>query len=346
MRPLGRAALVFALTAALGACYSGPEGDPLLVTVPRGASLHDVSDTLSDRGVIVRAPIFRAYVRLHSADRALKAGIYQVRPNQPWAEIVDMLRTGRVYSVPMTIPEGWTIARMIPRIAAVTGAPEDTVRARLRSDSLAARLSVPGPGLEGYLFPDTYRFTPGTPIASVLRAMTDRYHAFWTPERKALLQQSGLSEREAVTLASIVQAEAKHAEEMPLIAGVYLNRLHKHIPMQADPTVLYALGGPRARLLYAAIDSVADNPYNTYRQPGLPPGPIGAPGETALEAVLQPVQTDDLYFVARPDGSHVFTRTLAEHERAKAAARRAWDSAGAGTLPRPPLDSAPTARAH
>jgi UPF0755 protein len=341
-----RLALAGALVLALGACGGGPLGDPLVVTVPRGASLHEVSDTLSDRGVIQRAPLFRAFVRLHNADRSLKSGVYRFRPNQPWTEIVDALRNGRVYAVPMTIPEGWTIARMIPRLAAATGLPEDTVRARLRNDSLATRLAVPGPGLEGYLFPDTYRFTPGTPLPGVLRAMTNRYRAFWTPDRKALLQQTGMTEREAVTLASIVQAEAKHAEEMPVIAGVYLNRLRKRMPMQADPTVLYALGGPRERLLYAAIDSVADNPYNTYRQIGLPPGPIGAPGETALEAVLEPTQTDALYFVARPDGSHVFTRSLAEHEQAKKLARRAWDSAGAGVLPRPVLDSAPKDRAR
>ena len=123
-----------------------------------------------------------------------------------------------------------------------------------------------------------------------------------------------------------------------MIAAVYLNLIERGYPLQADPTVLYALGGPRQRLLYAAIDSVADDPYNTYARAGLPPGPIGAPGEAALDAVLAPEDVDYLYFVARPDGSHVFTRTLSEHNRAKALARRAWDSIGTGVLPRPPFD--------
>lgn len=321
------------------ACGPGGQGDYLRLTVPRGAPLHEVTDTLVARGIVDRAPLFRAYVRLHDADRALKSGIYAFRRGERWDVIVDALRGGRVVSVPMTIPEGWTIARMIARLASATGLPEDTVRARLHGDSLAERLSVPGPGLEGYLFPDTYRFTPGVPLPLVLRTMTERYRSFWTPERRTLLEASGLTEREAVTLASIVQAEAKHLEEMPTIAGVYLNRLREHVALQADPTVLYALGGSRERLLYAAIDSVADSPYNTYRQVGLPPGPIGAPGEAALAAVLKPAPVDFLYFVARPDGSHVFTRTLAEHNRAKALARRAWDSAGTGALPRPALDT-------
>ena len=328
------------------ACGPGGRGEPLQLSVPRGSSLHDVTDTLTARGIIDRGPLFRAYVRLHNADRSLKSGVYAFRPGERWDVIVDALENGRVVSVPMTIPEGWTVARMVPRLAAATGLPEDTVRAHLRGDSLAGRLSVPGPGLEGYLFPDTYRFTPRTPIDAVLRAMAQRYRAFWTPERRALLQQSGLTEREAVTLASIVQAEAKRLDEMPTIAAVYLNRLHKRFPLQADPTVLYALGGPRERLLYAAIDSVADNPYNTYRRPGLPPGPIGAPGAAALDAVLHPAPVDFFYFVARPDGSHVFTRTLAEHNRAKVLARKAWDSAGTGALPRPALDSPTVDRAR
>jgi UPF0755 protein len=317
-----------------------PEGEPQQLTVPRGASLGQVTDTLAARGIIERPPLFRAYVRVRRADRALRAGVYAFRRGERWPDIVDALSEGRVVSVPMTIPEGWTIARMIPRLAAATGLPEDSVRARLAADSLAERFSVPGPGLEGYLFPDTYRFTPGTTLSVVLTAMVERYRSFWTPERRARLEQMGLSEREAVTLASIVQAEARRLEEMPTIAAVYLNRVEKGYRLEADPTVLYALGGPRERLLYAAIDSVADNPYNTYRQPGLPPGPIGAPGTAALEAVLAPAEEDYLYFVARPDGTHVFTRTLAEHNRAKLLARRAWDSAGTGALTRPALDSA------
>lgn len=134
-----------------------------------------------------------------------------------------------------------------------------------------------------------------------------------------------MSEREVMTLASIVQAEARQNEEMPTIAGVFHNRLDIGLPLQADPTVQYALGERRARLLYSDIDSVADHPYNTYTRQGLPPGPIGAAGEGALEAALNPADVDYLYFVARPDGSHIFTRTLQEHNQARIRARREWE---------------------
>ena len=315
------------MTAWIGlSCGGEPLGEPVQLTIPRGASVREVADTLAARGVIGRAQLFRAFVRLRRADRTIKSGIYQFRSGEGWSEIVDALSRGRVVTVPMTVPEGWTLALMAPRIAEATGLPEDTVRAKLRADSLAERWQVPGPGLEGYLFPDTYRFTPGTALTVVLRTMTDRYRSFWNPERRQRLEELEISEREAVTLASIVQAEARRWDEMPTIAAVYLNRVRRRYPLQADPTVLYALGGTRERLLFAAIDSVADNPYNTYTHPGFPPGPIGSPGDAALQAVLDPLQVDYLYFVARPDGSHVFTRTLREHNRAKALARLAWDS--------------------
>ena len=130
-----------------------------------------------------------------------------------------------------------------------------------------------------------------------------------------------MSENELVTLASIIQAEARRVEEMPTISAVYHNRLRLGYRLQADPTVLYALGGHRKRLLFAAIDSVADNPYNTYTQRGLPPGPIAAPGEAAIHAALYPADERYLYFVARPDGSHIFTNSLEEHNRAREVAR-------------------------
>jgi len=147
--------------------------------------------------------------------------------------------------------------------------------------------------------------------------MVQRYDDVWTDARRSRLAASGMTETEVVTLASIIQTEARRASEMPRISGVYHNRIRDGWRLQADPTVIYALGGYRERLLYAAIDSVADNPYNTYTQPGLPPGPIASPGELAIDAALEPEQHDYWYFVARPDGYHEFNQTLADHNRAK-----------------------------
>ncbi len=151
--------------------------------------------------------------------------------------------------------------------------------------------------------------------------MVERYRAAWTAGRIARLEELDMSENELITLASIIQAEARRVGEMPTISAVYHNRLRLGYRLQADPTVLYALGGRRERLLFAAIDSVADNPYNTYTQRGLPPGAIGAPGEAAIHAALYPTEESYLYFVARPDGSHIFTKSLEEHNRAREIAR-------------------------
>lgn len=336
-----RAAVALATLAAsipLLGCGSGELGPPVEVTVPRGASFQEVVDTLSTRELVGPETLFSLYARARGDDREIRAGTYELRQGQSWDDILTSLTEGRMMMVGVTIPEGFTLDRMAPRLAEITGDDPDSVAAVLQDDERAEALDLPGPGLEGYLFPDTYRFAPETELGAVLQAMADRYRAFWTPARRELLDRLEMTERELVTLASIVQAEARQVEEMPVIASVYHNRLRLGYPLQADPTVLYALGGPRERLLYAAMDSVADHPYNTYTHPGLPPGPIGAPGQDALDASLEPAETDYLYFVARPDGEHAFSRTLAEHNQAVARARRAWDSVrsdspGGGDVP-------------
>jgi UPF0755 protein len=298
------------------------------VTIPEGAGSSVVADSLASRGIISHPSLFRLYARLRRADRHLEAGRYMLSPGASWGEILEKLHNGRVVTVPVTIPEGFRLDQIAARIAPVTGVRSDSVLTVLSHPGEDTLLDVPGPGLEGYLFPDTYLFAPGVPVQTVAQSMVARYRAVWTPERIAARDSLGMTEREVVTLASIIQAEARRVEEMPLISSVYHNRLNRHMLLQADPTVLYALDGPRKHLLYATIDSVADDPYNTYTHPGLPPGPIGSPGEQAIDAALHPADESYLYFVARPDGSHVFTHSLAEHNRAKAAARRAWDSAG------------------
>lgn len=312
---------VLAAVLAVGALLAlfalrGP-GDPVTVEIPAGATLPEVAEILEDHGVVGNARLFHLYVRARRADRELKAGTYQLETGSSMRSALRRITRGEVVTVTLAIPEGFAIWQMAPRIAAVTGMLESAVKDSLLTESLAEEAGVPGPTLEGYLFPDTYLFAEGVPLENVVDAMAERYRQLWTPERRARLEASGLSEREVVTLASIIQAEARQVEEMPRISGVYHNRLRDGWLLQADPTVIYALGGYRARLLYAAIDSVEDNPYNTYAHTGLPPGPIGSPGELAIDAAMSPEEHDFMYFVARPDGSHVFTRSLSEHNRAK-----------------------------
>ena len=320
---LTTATLIVAGCAVLGmaACGSVDAPRTIEVTVPAGTTFDSVLDTLVTRGVVVAKRRFRLYARVTGADRRIRAGSYALKPGAPWGEILDELTSGRVMTFGMTIPEGFTIADMAPRIAETVERPADSVRAWLSDPDAHLPWGVPGPGLEGYLFPDTYRFARGVALDVVIEAMVRRYQRAWTAGRRARLEALEMSENELVTLASIIQAEARRVEEMPTISAVYHNRLRLGYRLQADPTVLYALGGRRDRLLYAAIDSVADNPYNTYTQRGLPPGPISAPGEAAIHAALYPADESYLYFVARADGTHIFTNSLEEHNRAREVAR-------------------------
>jgi UPF0755 protein len=303
------------------ACGMDEPAEAIEVTVPAGAAFDSVLDTLVDRGVVAGRRRFRFYARVTGADRRIRSGSYALAPGASWGEILETLTSGTMMTFGLTIPEGFTIADMVPRVAETIERPADSVRAHLTDPSAHQQWNVPGPGLEGYLFPDTYRFARGVALDVVIEAMVTRYHEAWTPERIARLEALDMSENELMTLASIIQAEARRVEEMQTISAVYHNRLRLGYRLQADPTVLYALGGRRERLLFAAIDSVADNPYNTYTQRGLPPGPIAAPGEAAIHAALYPADESYLYFVARPDGRHIFTNSLEEHNRAREIAR-------------------------
>jgi UPF0755 protein len=309
-----RAAIVVALVAA---CAGPPAPREVEVRVPPGASARQIASLLRDAGLVRFPLLFSWTARATGSAGSLKAGRYRFASDASWFEMLDALERGEVVTVPLTIPEGFTARQVADRVAGFSGADPEPVRTLVEDSAFAAALGVPGPTLEGYLFPDTYRFAESLPPEAVIRAMVDRYRTFWTPGRRARLDSLGLSERELVTLASIVEKEARVAEERPVIAGVYRNRLARGMLLQADPTVQYALGEPKERLLYRDIEAVADHPYNTYTQPGLPPGPIASPGEASLDAALSPADVPFLFFVARPDGSHVFTRTDREHVNAK-----------------------------
>lgn len=300
---------------------AGPDMQERFV-VPEGATLQAVSDTLQAHRIIRWPGLFRLYTRIRDLDDEIKAGTYELPRAAGWTAALDALVAGRVVTVPVTIPEGWQVAQIARALEPLVEAPFDSIRARLLDTSFAASLGVPGPTLEGYLFPDTYRFAHGVALRSVAAEMVRHYRAVWTPERRAALDSLGMSEREAVTLASIIQAEARWEDEMPRIAAVYHNRLRRGMRLQADPTVQYALETRRSRLLYADIEAVADHPYNTYTHPGLPPGPIASPGLAAIDAALHPADVPYLYFVARDDGRHVFSRSLREHNRAIRRLRR------------------------
>ncbi|CAN5612293.1 endolytic transglycosylase MltG [soil metagenome] len=320
----------------LPACGGPPEGEPVRFTVPQGSGLIAVADTLANRDIIRWPRVFRAYARFQGPGGSIKPGTYEMQRGTPWPEILNRLVAGDVVTVSIVIPEGWTAVQIAHRLADATGASADSLVQELLSEELAQQMEVPGPNLEGYLYPATYVFPAGVLPRQAVGAMVRRYKQAWTPELRARADSMGFDEREIVTLASIVEKEARRWTERDTIAAVFLNRLRINMPLQADPTVQYALGAHQTRLLYAHIDEVADHPYNTYRRRGLPPGPIASPSQAAIVATLNPADVDYLYFVARPDGSHIFTRSLAEHNRARVQVRRQLDAAGQPDAARQP----------
>lgn len=311
-----RIGIVLLAALALGACGSGEgKGDPVRFTVPRGSGMSAVADTLARRDVIGSTGTFKFYARMKGASAKLQPGVYEVRPGASYALILRKLTTGDVVKTRLVIPEGWELRRIAPRLAQTTGLAEDSILSRLMDPAQAQRYDVPGPTLEGYLYPATYVFPLGSSLDAILRELTGQYRRAWTPGMRERARALGMDERQVVTLASIVEKEAKEWTERPTIAGVYHNRLERGMRLEADPTVQYALGEHQRRLLRRHIQEVADDPYNTYRHRGLPPGPIASPSKGAIEATLNPAQHDYLFFVARANGTHVFTRTFNEHLR-------------------------------
>ena len=318
-------AAVAAVAAVVGsvACGGG-DRPPVRVTIPTGATMRTATDSLHRSGIIGSPRMFRLYAKLRRADRGIKAGTYQLMPDASWGSVLAALRSGRGIVNTVTIPEGFTLAQTESVLVRKLALPADSVRLATRDPSLLRQLDVPTQNLEGYLFPDTYFFPPGTPARVAVRTMVRRFEQRWKASWGPRLDTLALSRHDLITLASIVEREARRAQERPIIAAVYWNRLRKGMLLQADPTVQYALPQYQSRLLNRHL--TIKSAYNTYRNPGLPPGPIAAPGSASIEATLYPAQVPYLYFVAYPDGHHEFRVKLEEHQAAARLARRAWSA--------------------
>jgi UPF0755 protein len=284
-----------------------------LVEIPAGAGTRSIGQRLADAGVVPDAWTFRAALRWSGRGRDLQAGEYRFAAAASPLEIVERLARGDVYQVPITFPEGLTIDEMAAIFEMRELGTAREFRDAARDVSAIADLDPAARDLEGYLFPETYPVSRRVDATTLVKTMVERFKTVYG-EVTAGRESRGLSTREIVTLASLVEKETARAEERPVVAAVYSNRLTIGMGMQADPTVIYALrktgkydGNIRRR------DLAMDSPYNTYRYRGLPPGPIAAPGRAALEAALAPAAVKFLYFVSRNDGSHVFAETLREH---------------------------------
>jgi UPF0755 protein len=300
--------------AALMACGPTPHGTPKRVIIPRGASFRVATDSLAEAGLVGSRRIFRLYGRAMGGDRNIKPGTYLLKNGTPWRDIVKALNGGRGLVNTLTIPEGFTIQQIKPVLARTLFVPPESVDAAVRDTALLRRLDVPTETLEGYLFPDTYAFPAGTTASQAVREMVRGFERHWKPEWDSLLPELKINRNDLVTMASLVEKEARVAEERPVIAAVYYNRLRRGMLLQADPTVQYAMGRHVNRVMYK--DLATKSPYNTYLHRGLPPGPIASPGAASLAAAANPAKVGYLYFVARPDGRHEFRNTLAQHNNA------------------------------
>ncbi|MEO8576737.1 MAG: endolytic transglycosylase MltG, partial [Gemmatimonadales bacterium] len=287
---------LFVLGVATAACSPSPRGAPIRVIVPKGASFSTATDSLHKAGLVGPTAIFKLYARFKGTDRNIKPGTYLLKRGTPWGDIVGALHGGHGLVNTITIPEGFGLIQIAPLLAKSLQIPIDSVNAAIRDTALLKRVGTTGTTLEGYLFPDTYAFPVGTTARQAVLELVRRFEREWKPEWNTQLRQLGLSRHEVVTLASIVEKEAKVASERPVIAGVYLNRLHNKMLLQADPTVQFALGKHTPRVLLKDLE--VESPYNTYKYAGLPPGPIASPGGASLVAALNPANVPFLYFVA------------------------------------------------
>lgn len=308
-----RRALV-ALCVVAAACSGQPHGAPARVIIPRGASFGQAADSLARSGIIGSPKLFRLYGRFTGGDRNIKPGTYLLKHGTPWSDIVSALNGGHGLVNTITIPEGYTISQIAPALARTLQLPVDSVQEAMRDTALLARLDLPNPTLEGYVFPDTYAFPVGTTARQAVREMVYSFERRWRPEWDSSLAGLKINRNDLVTMASIVEKEARLPEERPVIAAVYYNRLRRGMLLQADPTVQYALGHHVGRVLYK--DLTVESPYNTYVHKGLPPGPVASPGVASLSAAANPANVPYLYFVATKDGHHEFRNTLEEHTSA------------------------------
>ena len=302
-------------------------GNPVRVVIPSGATGGTIARILAEEGLIKNELFFRYLVRWEGAEAKLKAGEYELSPAMAPKEIIDRLVQGDIVQdyVRVTIPEGYTV----PQIADLLAEKGLIDRGRFLQLVQEGAFDFDFIGeipdgvdyrLEGYLFPDTYYFTPEAGEEAVIDRMLQRFADVINPEIRERARELGMSLHELITLASIVEREARLPEERPIIAGVFHRRLQLGWKLESCATIQYILGEPKERLL--TEDTRIPSPYNTYLHTGLPPGPIAAPGEAAIRATAYPEDTEYLFFCADKDGSHIFSRTLEEHNQAKKRVQR------------------------
>ncbi len=325
MRSIGRALVLIIGAGAVAAGGAGwyawqalhtpvvPPAGGVAVAIPAGAGFRAVAERLQRAGVLRHPRLLTLWARYRGEDRRVHSGEYRLEHPLSPVELLALLQSPANALRWVTLPEGLTAAQVGEVLEREGFGGRDVWRCAMSDPHLLADLELPASGVEGYLFPDTYAFEWAMEPPVVVRRMVARFReesARLTARRVA----AGLSEAEMITLASVIEKETAQPSERSLISGVFHNRLRLGMPLQSDPTVLYAVGMPKRPLTRA--DLAHPSPYNTYAHGGLPPGPIANPGRAALEAAVAPAETRALYFVARNDGTHEFSASLEDHNRA------------------------------
>jgi UPF0755 protein len=297
--------------------YRGHGAAFSIIEIPEGTGASRAVQILVEHGLIQRSPLALLYLRLTGRTRGVKAGEYYfTRPMTP-GEVFDRIISGDVYYHRVTIPEGVRSGEIFAEFVRAGFGTEQEYRDAFRDVSLIADLDSEATDLEGYLYPDTYTLQKGARPKAIVATMVARFREVFRPSWIETVRQRGLGVREAAALASLVEWETAHADENPLVASVFYNRLRLGMRLQCDPTVIYALemrNGFDGNI--RKTDLKIDSRYNTYRYSGLPPGPIGNPGAAALQAAVEPADTGYLYFVSMNTGRHFFSTNLRDHNRA------------------------------
>ncbi|MDI6809448.1 MAG: endolytic transglycosylase MltG [Candidatus Eisenbacteria bacterium] len=315
------------------------------IAISRGMTIDEIGALLKKEGLVRSELAFKALSRILGVEKEIKAGFYTIPVGSSVFGIIHSLERGMAGEDLVTIPEGLRADEIADILSERIGLDNGEFMALVRSPSFARSVGVPASCLEGYLFPDTYSFFPAMSAEEAARAMVGRFFHIFEREFARKTESSGFTMHEVVTLGSIVEAEAKLSEERPKIASVFLERLKKNWKLQADPTVTYALDVKRNRVYYS--DLAVDSPFNTYIHTGLPPGPICSPGRASLRAVLYPSKgSRDMYFVARGDGSHIFSSSLEEHLSAIRAVKGSGHPDSTFSLPDTSMSSTPIGKKH
>ena len=295
------------------AAFSAPE---IFVELPAGSGVSSIANRLVAAGVLPDTITFRLAARYTGADRRLQAGEYRFAGPSTPLQVLDRLAAGDVFTHPITFREGLTIFEMADVFERSGQGSADDFLAAARNLTLVGERDPRAKSLEGYLFPDTYTLPRSNDADDLVHAMLARFDKVFDSALRSEADGRGMSTREVLTLASIIEKETGRADERTKVSAVYHNRLKIGMPIQCDPTVIYALMlGGRWDGNLRKTDLQLNSPYNTYVVRGLPPGPIASPGRASIEAALRPADVGYLYFVSRNDGSHVFASTLAEHNR-------------------------------